>query len=146
MQSGIPRTVSFKLIHVDPAAINVVHKDIIPVLLRPAVAQVDHGTRMGMPTSFSSWPEISSMGASVAHPMYMICYGFYIFIYIRIEVVSCLPMVPRALNDMEHMWDDTYCSKRMSVVIKINSPGITGAFGKYLKFLFGRMIPPHTCI
>ena len=44
---------------------------------------------------------------------------------------------------MKHVRNDAGGHERLTVLIKIEAPWITGAVGKYLELLIERMVAPH---
>ncbi len=50
-----------------------------------------------------------------------------------VEVLPALPVVVRALDDVEEMRDDAGGSERLAVVVEIDAPRIAGAVGETSK-------------
>src|SRR5690606_413973 len=132
----------FILIHT--VAVKVIKEYGIPVKSPVFVPQIEHGSGMRMASASFARTEITCMRPAVTHPMDMICNGFYIVIGISVKMISPLALVTGTLDHMIKMRNYTYCSKCMSVIIEIKSPGITCAVGKHLKFMAKRMVSPYS--
>src|SRR5688572_6240724 len=78
--------------------------------------------------------------------MNMVGDGFDIVVNVRIEVRTRLPMITPALDHVEQMRNDTGLNETLASLVKVDSPGIAGAFGKYFEDFFGGMITPYAGI
>jgi len=67
----------------------------------------------------------------------MIGDGLDIVVSMRIEVLTCLPYVTAILNHVVQMWNHTGGDKRLTMVVKINAPGIGSALGISLEHMSG---------
>src|SRR5690606_443059 len=130
-------------VHVDPEAVDVVHKNRIPIDAPMLIAQVEHRSGMGMPATGGGRPEVAGMRPLVAQPVHVIGDGLDIVVGIGIEVFAALPMVPRSLYHMEEMRDNAYRGKRMPIVVEIDTPRVTRAVREDLKYVACRMITPY---
>src|SRR5690606_20557185 len=131
-------------IHVHPETVYVVHENSIPVEAPMLIAQVEHRTGMGVSAPGSCRPEVSGMRALVAQPMYVIGDGLDIVVSIGVEMLPTLAVVSCALNHVEHVWDNTYRSKCMTVIIERQPPRIARSLREHLKFMACGVVPPHT--
>src|SRR5438552_3672069 len=78
--------------------------------------------------------------------MHVIRNGFYIIIGIRVKMGAGLPLVTPALNGMKQVRYHAGFHKTLSMLVKIDSPGIARAFGEEFENVFQRMITPDSGI
>src|SRR5690606_41394700 len=110
------------------------------------IAQVEHRAGMGMSAPGSCRPEVSGMRALVAQPMYVIGDGLDIVISIGVEMLPTLAVVSCALNHVEHVWDNTYRSKCMTVIVERQPPRVARSMREHPQFMTRAGVPPHTCV
>ena len=112
------------LINQDPMHVNIAHEELLPVFLRELVRQVE---------------SCAPMSRGVA----MIRNGLDVVVDVRVEVATCLPMVAPPLNDVKHVRNNAGGYESLSVLIKIQPPGVTGAVGEDLELLVEGVVAPH---
>ena len=120
----IPGAFPFNLINQHPVHVNITHEELLPVFLGELIRQVESCTPM-------------CRGVAVIRN------GLNVVIDIRVEVTTCLPVVAPALNDVKHVRNDTGSHERLTVLIKIQPPRITGAIGEHLELFIERVVAPH---
>ena len=120
----IPGAFPFNLINQHPMHMDITHEELLPVFLGELVCQVESCTPM-------------CRGVAVIRN------GLNVVVNVRVEMTTCLPVVAPALNDVKHVWNDAGSDERLTVLIKIESPGITGAIGKYLELFIEGVVAPH---
>src|SRR5712672_1872904 len=84
------------------------------------------------------------MRTFVADPMDVIGEGLDVFINVRIEMGAGLAFETAALNHVEEMRNDAGFDDALAVFVKVDAPGIAGAFGEQFENVFGGMITPDT--
>src|SRR5688572_13697014 len=78
--------------------------------------------------------------------MTMVCDGFDIVVYVRIIMLSTLPMVQPPGYDMPQVRNHTSADKHLSFRIIINTPWVAKAMRYHFEFVFNRMVPPNSAI
>src|SRR5688572_16792679 len=78
--------------------------------------------------------------------MTMISDGFYIVVYIGIEMLSALPLVNTTGYHMPEMRNNTGADEQLPFGIIIDTPGIAEAMRHHFKPVFYRVIAPYAAI
>src|SRR5688572_13380692 len=87
--------------------------------------------------------EVTRVRPAIAYPMHVVGNSFNIVVSVGIEMLSCLPLVTRALNDMVHVRDHANGNEWMAIIVEIDPPGVARPFREYLELMCCRMIPPY---
>ena len=121
---------------------DVIHKDLVAILLRPSIAQIDHGACVSVSAANGVGLAVAAMWRR-AQIMQMVGNRRQIFVDVWIEVLARLAMITCALNDMEQMWDHTTLHEPITVVVVVDAPLIAAAPGKDFKLMSRWMIAPN---
>ena len=120
---GVAGTLALDVIDQHPVQVDIAHEELLTVLLRELVREVE--TR-------------PSMGGSVP----MIRDGLDIIVDVGIEMFASLPVVATSLDHMEEVRNDTGGHKGLTVLVKVETPRIARAPGEDLELLVEGMIAP----
>ena len=74
----------------------------------------------------------------------MICNSLDIPISVRIEMSTALALIAGYLNDVIQVRNHTSRDECITVIIEIESPGITGPVSEYFKLVAKRMKAPRS--
>src|SRR5690554_4625585 len=85
-------------------------------------------------------------GPAMGGPMSMVGDGFDVFIDIRVEMLSPLPVVNSSWNDMPQVRYYTSGNKQLPLGIIINTPVIAEAMCDHFKTVLDRMVPPDPAV
>ena len=61
---------------------------------------------------------------------------------VAVEVLARLPVVARALDDVEQVRDHTGSGEGLAVVVEVDAPRVAGAPGEHLEPVCGRVVAP----
>ena len=122
------RTLALQPVDVHLGGVDVVHEQLIAILVREIIAQVTHGAGKGGGKVF--------VGAD----------RFDIDVIVRIKMPTGLPFVMAALNHVIQMRNHAGGHKRLTVIIEIHTPLVGTAFGKTLEEVLSRVIAPDGCV
>src|SRR5207245_9361251 len=99
--------------------------------------------RVGVAAACRSRAGVAGVRPFIARPVNVIGNGLEVVINVGIEMRTGLPLVARALNDVEQVWNDAGLDEALALFVEVNAPGIAGAFGEDLEAVLGGMIAPN---
>ena len=123
------------------------------MLIGPVVAQIDHAS--GVSVSAAGFRSAAGcfgfvappgMVANVANIVSMVGDRLDVVVRVFVKVTTALPMVSATLNHVPQMRNHTRCDKRLTFIIEINAPGITGSIGEGFEDVFRGVITPHRAV
>ena len=145
---------------------DVVHEKFTSILLRPALAQINHHARVRVPAARRRRAAVARVRPFAARVMNVVADGLDVvvnervdeplirvgvealvrkrFLAIDVEMLAALPLEPSALNHVPEMRNHAGLNETLAVFVEVDAPRIARAFGEHLEDMFGGMITPHT--
>src|SRR5215831_18527987 len=111
---------------------DVVHEKLAAVLLRPGVAQVDHGAGVGMAAAGGVGASAVGLVPLVADPVAVTGDGLDVGVSVWLVVVPRLPLVATTLADVEQVRDDAAGQEGIAVIVEVDAPRVAGPVGEDL--------------
>ena len=110
MLADVARTVRDQDLIIDAVAMNVAHEELISILMRPIVAEINHCSRMSV-SATKVGNIVRQIGliappgviANISSVMRMVGDRFDVVVQMRVEMPSALPLVSCTLNDVVEM-------------------------------------------
>ena len=137
-------------------AVQVAEEELIAIRRRKQAALINgesavcmttaKGVRIVVHHSRASGFVEADIGARIASIMGVVGDGLDILVSMRIEVLPGLPLIPTAGYNMVKMRNDAGSDEPLAMLVVIQPPRVTGAFGEDFKLMPQGMVTPHSSI
>ena len=147
--TDVAAALRFQNVAVDAVAVDVVEEQFASVLLRPVVAEVNHGSAVSVSAAgvvgsfwhvrFVTPPRVVF---DVAGVVQVVGDGFDIVVGVRVEVLTRLPLIAGSRDDVVQVWNDARRDERVALFVEVQSPRVTGPFHEHFELVPLRMVSP----
>ena len=131
-------------------AVEVEDEKALPVAVGPVVAQVDHGTDVGVTSAGRAVLlvalALTRVGPPAAGPVDVIGTALEQAVEITVEVLAVHALEVRAGDDVEEVRDHAVGDESLPVIVEIETPGVGGTVRDGLENLAGGMIAPDAAV
>ena len=137
-------------------AVQVAEEELIPIRRREEAALVDgeaavrvtaaEGVSVAVHHTCAGGFVEGDIGARIASVVRVVGDGLDVVIGVGIEVLTGLPLIPPAGDDVIQMRDDAGGDEELAMLIVIEPPRVAGALGEDFKRVPHRVIAPHAGI
>ena len=129
------------------------HEDGSTILTWPIVTEVNQSATVSVSTTRrigAAMPDVlvsapPRVVADVAGIVQMICNRLDIVVGVGVDVITALSLVAPALDHVIHVRDHAGSDEGVTVIIKVNTPWVTGPTRKRFKDVSCGVVTPHRC-
>ena len=142
MTTDVARAITGEDVRVDPVAVDVVHEDRVPVLIRERVSEVDHRAAVGVPTADRVRDPVARVGAR-PEVVEVVRDRLDVVVDVRVEVLAALPVVTRALDDVVEVRNHARRDETLPVIVEVDAPLVARAPREDVELVPFRVVPPN---
>ncbi len=125
-----------------PIAVDVVHEELVAVLLRPGSAEIDHRPGVGVPAADVVAAVAVRLVPLIADPVTVLGDRLNVGVRVRVEVLARLPLIAAPGMTWYRCGMTQQVEKALPAIVEVDAPGITRAVCEDLELVPRRVIPP----
>ncbi len=147
--TDVAAALRFQNVAVNAVAMDVVEEQLAAVLLRPVVAEVNHGSAVSVSAAgvvgsfwhvgFVTPPRVV---LDVARVVQVVGDGLDVVVGVRVEVVPRLSLIAGSGDDVVQVRNDARRDEGVALLVEVHAPRVAGSVSEHFELVPLRMVSP----